>query len=55
MCEYIICHNIPHGFLRATVPSDHKSAFIESLVPGSTLYNHLGQGLQAAEATPNVT
>lgn len=24
-------------FLRATVPSDHKSAFIESLVPGSTL------------------
>lgn len=33
-------------------PSDHKSAFIESLVPGTSLYNHLGQGLKA---TPNVT
>lgn len=42
-------------FLNAIVPSDHKSALIESLVPGTRLWNHLGQGLKAAEATPNVT
>lgn len=42
-------------FFNAIVPSDHKSALIESLVPGTRLWNHHGQGLKAAEARPNVT
>lgn len=53
MCAGINVYKIPYVFL--IVPSDHKSALTESLVPGTKLWNHLGQGLKAAEATANVT
>lgn len=54
MCPAINFHKIPYGFF-LIVPSDHKSALTESLVPDTRLWNHFGQGLKADEATPNVT
>lgn len=54
-CVHEYLSQLTIWIFNATIPSEHKSAFIESSAPGTTFKNHLGQGLEAAEATLNVT